>query len=611
MFGFTFKGRHSSEFGLRVLKVKRAICPPLSLLKQAVPRMIGEHYFGKKLEPITFEFEILFVEQFDDYMGKVRSISDWLSGEELSDLSIDDEPTKVYKATLQSGGEIEELCDIKKATLTFYVPKPVAYGNTATFDKYIRDILVYARTGSAEDADGALKGINTPRYSSGHSGKGLLIEEGTTNLLLNPSFEKNEESWTPWGAVTFVSTTRSSGTKAVRVSNSSGVGESYVSQTVSVSVATGDAVVFSGYLKNLSGDAYVLLDFLDSVGTRLDRREYIYNSHSTLTRVSEKAFCPAGTTAIKVWLYSGWNNVSIAEWDDVQLEKATHLSTWTNSTRQAESLTLTDLATVSGAEGTIHISFYENNLGLSRYICDTTASSGRFLIMSDGTNYICYMNGNSIMTAPMVANGWHRISVTWSGLTADMWIDGSKVATYTSETNLAISNISNTLLLGCNKTKTEYYNTTFDSLILSGNHSATVPPATESIQLSTGDLLYRFEDNLNVEVTDGYINSLKVTLEGTLEAEPSLTITSDFIGSEIVINNLTTNKTIRIIKAVSKNDVIVVDFSRLYVTINGNSAMAYLDIYSDLGDFFQLGENELVVSSGSAWVELSYKSRWI
>ncbi len=101
---------------------------------------------------------------------------------------------------------------------------------------------------------------------------------------------------------------------------------------------------------------------------------------------------------------------------------------------------------------------------------------------------------------------------------------------------------------------------------------------------------------------------------GTATGLPIITATFSVSGAtDYKVTHLETGKSVRVINNFNANDVLVIDHSKMYVTINGSTAMPKLDLSSE---FFELnkGTNTLTISmatGGSAYTQISYKERWL
>lgn len=95
--GFSFCGRHSSEFGCWYVPgpERWASQPPYETFTEGVLGKHGGYYFGNRVQPRLFEMPCYF-EEIDD--GIWARILAWLGRDQLGSLSFDDRPGMVYTA---------------------------------------------------------------------------------------------------------------------------------------------------------------------------------------------------------------------------------------------------------------------------------------------------------------------------------------------------------------------------------------------------------------------------------------------------------------------------------------------------------------------------------
>lgn len=117
MIGFTFKGRHSSEFAIGFRSLDRSLLPKRRISEFVIPRRSGTY------EVETNEYEkreisgiigIMNLNSFEELRKKARDIAFWLSGG--GKLIFDDEPDKYYQARLIDQVDIAQLMMQPKAT---------------------------------------------------------------------------------------------------------------------------------------------------------------------------------------------------------------------------------------------------------------------------------------------------------------------------------------------------------------------------------------------------------------------------------------------------------------------------------------------------------------
>ncbi|MBX6361278.1 MAG: phage tail family protein [Acidobacterium ailaaui] len=128
--GFTFNGRHSSEFPLIVNSKPRQIAPPISPKLLSIPGRPGAYDYGAEIgtREITIGVSI-FGDNSSEYRSAIRQIAAWLLplDGKPKQLIFDDEPDKYYLARLSGQTDLDELVTFGSTTLTFLCADPHAY----------------------------------------------------------------------------------------------------------------------------------------------------------------------------------------------------------------------------------------------------------------------------------------------------------------------------------------------------------------------------------------------------------------------------------------------------------------------------------------------------
>lgn len=135
MYGLTFNGRHSSEFGLVMFSKNRPILPEPKIVSEDIPGMDGEYDYSNvnpdgeiKYKPRMIDIDFTLKER-DPTKLRVKSnqIAAWLACGEQQ-LIFDDEPDKYYLATVSNKLDLDnQIVSIKKFTVHFRC-RPMKYG---------------------------------------------------------------------------------------------------------------------------------------------------------------------------------------------------------------------------------------------------------------------------------------------------------------------------------------------------------------------------------------------------------------------------------------------------------------------------------------------------
>lgn len=129
MKGFTFKGRHTSEFGLIVNSVQRSLLPPLEAKTIKIPNRAGEYFFGTEKGMRTFDVVMAMpIKSSSAVWELVRDINAWLYSDEEEELIFDQEPTKSYYAFVSGESPLDKQYAYGAFSIKFVCPDPYAYG---------------------------------------------------------------------------------------------------------------------------------------------------------------------------------------------------------------------------------------------------------------------------------------------------------------------------------------------------------------------------------------------------------------------------------------------------------------------------------------------------
>lgn len=133
MSGFTFRGKHSSAFGIHTVDQERVIAPPRREGRIAIPGRSG--YYDGVDGGVYDERQESILCSFACPRGKTvpelcREIAWWLSG--AGRLSYDKEPDKYYTARLSGAPPMAQHLKYGQFTLTWSCNPPFAFGKTVS-----------------------------------------------------------------------------------------------------------------------------------------------------------------------------------------------------------------------------------------------------------------------------------------------------------------------------------------------------------------------------------------------------------------------------------------------------------------------------------------------
>lgn len=133
MSGFSFRGVHSSTFGIFTQDQSRMILPPLREGKISIPGRSGYHdgttksVYDEREESILCTFKCPAGRTVPEMC---REIAYWLSG--FGRLIYDKEPDKHYMAHITGGPPMDQHLKYGEFTLTWSYNPPFALGRTVT-----------------------------------------------------------------------------------------------------------------------------------------------------------------------------------------------------------------------------------------------------------------------------------------------------------------------------------------------------------------------------------------------------------------------------------------------------------------------------------------------
>ncbi|MGM5487745.1 MAG: MopE-related protein, partial [Nanobdellota archaeon] len=198
------------------------------------------------------------------------------------------------------------------------------------------ETLIYDRFEYEKTTKGTL---HDPQYSTGHTGKGLLIESASRNLVQNPGFEDMADGLVQWHAHNqpSINDTSFAGNNSVMVNRNN-----YFTQVIEV--LPGRNYSISAYIRSLEDQTYgrLHLDWLDSsmrfietglicgAGTNCTVTPLV---NQTFTRKSATVKSPQSAEYARLYLDS--HNASYVLVDNIQVEEKDYATTYTEGFRYA------------------------------------------------------------------------------------------------------------------------------------------------------------------------------------------------------------------------------------------------------------------------------------
>ena len=207
-------------------------------------------------------------------------------------------------------------------------------GNTSTF----------SRPSTAYKIAGTKVQVNQPRYETGKFGQAIMMEEGTTNLLTNNSFETDTSGWILSSAASRSNGAAYIGNGSLALTNpTTPQGSNYNINGISPSTK----YTISVYVKNINGiNARIDITELDSSGNAVvwDANNIFIPStvNNSWIRYSKTITTDSKTAkfAIRVICGEYGAQTGVCYFDCFQVEQKAYLTSFTDSTRGSETLAI-------------------------------------------------------------------------------------------------------------------------------------------------------------------------------------------------------------------------------------------------------------------------------
>lgn len=107
----------------------RPILPPIDVTTDDVPGAPGRRFRDVRLEPLEIPVKVrMRAAAREDMVTFRRMLAAMLYTPEPAPLTLGDDPTRFYMATLKGSTELSSLLNTGSATLTFLASDPIAYG---------------------------------------------------------------------------------------------------------------------------------------------------------------------------------------------------------------------------------------------------------------------------------------------------------------------------------------------------------------------------------------------------------------------------------------------------------------------------------------------------
>lgn len=377
----------------------------------------------------------------------------------------------------------------------------------------------FIRASVAYDDDGNQVAANVPRFTD----EGLMIEEGTTNLMTNSSFETDLANWVSQTLTMERDTTvgRTDKTSMHLVS-----GSSNNRVLITLNVKAGQQFAFSAYVKTGSTGTHVHIEYSGG--------DYVWEVFGESNKSSgsndwERLFCTSDVATSDTVAYFFIDVKGEAWIDDVQMEAKSYATSYAvdGATRAAEILTA-PASVINTTAHTYHTTFLPSRSSgtNAQYLLDGGGADGSnialYIDTSGKLNLIAGAVALAGTTALTVAS--HKIGYALGSGGVALYVDGTPVASSATVPSITLgdkiyigSKADGTLQADGRMSDIRISNTTHTSdQMLSDASLASLPQTSDTTFLMplNGDLSYlpaldpatvepTYPTTANTAVTDG------------------------------------------------------------------------------------------------------------
>ena len=353
------------------------------------------------------------------------------------------------------------------------------------FETLADQTATFTRASTAYKQDGSSVASGVPRYETGKFNQAVTVEEGTTNLLVNPGFESGDTGWTKSSAA-IENVAGWEGSWRGRMNlNGSEPDHGRLYQTVAVTAEQSYTV--SAYVKRLSGgqpSTFLFIIWKNSGGGIISQStspDLAPSITGDWGRFSLTATAPTGAVNALVYCYVVKGTAVDCVWDAVQFENKAYATSFHPTTRAAETLTVPTAGVLSVAAGTWEQMVYVNDVA-RRQVAGQYPTPFHIPRADGGTGIWVYHNSNTAewhlqtrndanavtsgsCADSLTPDGWHRFSVVWKSGEAALLIDGVRRITITNP-NMPTGFAANAFI-GAYSTTLHFLNTLLDDLRIS------------------------------------------------------------------------------------------------------------------------------------------------
>ena len=318
----------------------------------------------------------------------------------------------------------------------------------------------FTRNSTAHLRNGTLVNTNLPRFETGRFGQGVMVEEGTTNLISPPRPPRFSSASRPptiqWDIA-----------NNFRISGTDGPGGQLAFLVQPTNLASADITAFTLRIENPVNAFLWVIQLIDVNGAAITTGappamgtfNVYYNGwfRIDLAGVVQLTFSglPAGVRGIGFGVRSSVSSGGqVCSVDRLQIEARSYATSFIDGTRAAERLTIPTAGILSPAEGTVEFWWQPINQPASNMTTQLTSPqimrmgtyandnswvlwnlNGTLSLLVRGAGHTSWTGFWQVISSSLwhQLNRWYHISVRWSG-TNTFWVfvDGVRYGPYVS-----------------------------------------------------------------------------------------------------------------------------------------------------------------------------------
>lgn len=656
-FSFTYRGIRSEDLKISILNITRSILPPSDVKIIDIPGRAGDFFLRSEYGVRTFAIEILIEKQAtrEEIQDQTLKIANFLdSGPGLGELIFDDDTTRSYQAIISEFTDVEQITTFRRGIITFIAPFPFSQSLNDQEFTINGFQSTFTRASVAYNLDGEIVGTGVPRYWPAVFGEGIIIEEGTTNLLSTDlsSFESSTAGMVGNGAAIDRDIKHAfQGSFSLKVLTDGAATQEGTQTSLITGISPSTTYSFSVYA--IANQASTLLIEVEEF-TAVDA--FITNTLSTVFNINDEegdlvrlyhTFTTTGTTAkIRVRILTNTLQYITFWIDGLQLEQKNYITSWRQGgfTRNAETLTvpianyMKNLNIVK--EGTIQMNIARINpssgtfAGLFDWGAFDAGNAKDRIAIFHGTSQPSGLQGFTLSIVNGSTTTADTLTVTLPAITAQLqfyhvaarWsLPGTmEIDVYDYTTKTLYSNSKSSTLTPPTMTFPVTYSTAEIGSIASSfwvnaiydefratrrrrsdNEIASDVVAVRPLPMDEeGVLKLTFDSSFELYNTD-------LTNIGSAPTQPDIKIVVITAATFVQAENTVTGQILRAEGSFNPGDVIVFDVTQKIVFLNGAANMPLLTLSSE---FFQLSKDDISInttSDGTIKSSVQYIPNWL